>query len=61
MKNEKQNPYVSLRESKLKTFINREKDWRNGGIVYQIFVDRFVPSSDLKAKAHLYQAPRSLQ
>jgi len=42
-------------------FLKREKDWRQGGVVYQIFVDRFVPSSNLKSKAHLYQAPRSLQ
>ncbi len=49
--------YVQKRD----LFSKREQDWRNGGIVYQIFVDRFVPSANLKSKTHLYQAPRSLQ
>lgn len=57
----KQNHYQEKASQKRDLFLAREKDWRNGGIVYQIFVDRFVPSSNLKAKAHLYQAPRSLQ
>lgn len=49
--------YVQKRD----LFSKREQDWRNGGIVYQIFVDRFVPSANLKSKTQLYQAPRSLQ
>lgn len=39
----------------------RDQDWRMGGIVYQVFVDRFAPSNNLEAKKHLYQAPRTLQ
>lgn len=38
----------------------REKDWRNGAIVYQVLVDRFYPSFDLNAKKELYQFPRTL-
>jgi glycosidase len=61
MKKENQLTYTKLTDKKRELFLNREKDWRNGGIVYQIFVDRFVPSADLKSKTHLYQSPRSLQ
>jgi hypothetical protein len=25
---------------------DRERDWRNGAIVYQVIVDRFVPSAN---------------
>jgi len=32
------------------------KDWRNGAIVYQVFVDRFAPSANLEAKRSLYPA-----
>lgn len=39
----------------------REKDWRNGAIVYQVMVDRFAPPADLSAKKHLYQAPKVLR
>ena len=39
---------------------SREADWRNGAIVYQVFVDRFAPSANLDAKRSLYAAPRSL-
>jgi glycosidase len=44
-----------------KRFSNREQDWRMGGIVYQVFVDRFAPSVNLDQKKHLYAPPRSLQ
>jgi cyclomaltodextrinase len=44
-----------------KVFEAREKDWRNGAIVYQILVDRFVPSANLAAKKHLYPAPKILR
>jgi len=33
------------------------KDWRNGAVVYQVFVDRFAPSADFAAKKALYPAP----
>jgi cyclomaltodextrinase / maltogenic alpha-amylase / neopullulanase len=39
----------------------REKDWRNGAVVYQVLVDRFVPSANLEAKRHLYPAPKKLR
>lgn len=40
---------------------DRERDWRNGAVVYQIIVDRFVPAQDLAAKRHLYPAPKRLR
>ena len=39
----------------------RADDWRNGAIVYQVIVDRFVPSSDLEAKRALYPPPKTLR
>ncbi|HEU4852113.1 MAG TPA: glycoside hydrolase family 13 protein [Telluria sp.] len=39
----------------------REKDWRNGAIVYQVLVDRFAPSANLEAKRKLYPAPKILR
>ena len=39
----------------------RESDWRNGAVVYQVLVDRFAPSADLDAKRHLYPAPKTLR
>jgi len=42
-------------------FEAREKDWRNGAIVYQVLVDRFAPSANLEAKKHLYPAPKQLR
>lgn len=39
----------------------RERDWRNGAIVYQVMVDRFAPSPHLEQKRHLYPAPKVLQ
>ncbi|MBM3909281.1 MAG: hypothetical protein FJ352_00720, partial [Firmicutes bacterium] len=48
-----QNHYEQIAISKRDLFSKRESDWRQGGIVYQVFVDRFVPSTNLKAKAHL--------
>ncbi len=43
------------------TFVQREQDWRNGAIVYQVLVDRFAPSANLDAKRHLYPAPKVLR
>lgn len=40
------------------TFARRERDWRNGAIVYQVLVDRFAPSARLEAKRGLYPAPK---
>jgi glycosidase len=55
------NPYPGQRQDRRDVFLRREKDWRMGGIVYQIFVDRFAPSLSLETKKHLYKAPRTLQ
>lgn len=38
----------------IKRFADREADWRNGAVVYQCFVDRFVPCADLDKKRSLY-------
>lgn len=42
-------------------FRAREADWRQGAVIYQVFVDRFAPSADLAAKAHLYPSPKRLR
>lgn len=39
----------------------RERDWRNGAVVYQVIVDRFAPSANLDAKRALYPAPKRLR
>ena len=39
----------------------RERDWRNGSVVYQVIVDRFAPAAHLDAKRALYPAPRVLR
>ena len=55
------NPYPDFRAKEKAKFDAREKDWRQGGIVYQVFVDRFAPSANLAKKKHLYASPRTLQ
>ncbi len=42
-------------------FETRERDWRNGAVVYQVLVDRFAPPADLQAKRALYPAPKRLR
>lgn len=42
-------------------FDRRAADWRNGALVYQVFVDRFAPPANLEAKRGLYAAPRRLR
>jgi glycosidase len=42
-------------------FEARERDWRNGAVIYQVLVDRFAPSAHLDAKRHLYPAPKTLR
>jgi glycosidase len=39
----------------------RERDWRNGAVVYQVLVDRFAPSDHLEAKRALYPSPKVLR
>jgi glycosidase len=44
-------------------YTQRERDWRNGAIVYQVLVDRFAPSAELDVKKAqgLYAPPRRLR
>ena len=42
-------------------FDRRAADWRNGALVYQVFVDRFALPADLQSKRDLYAAPRRLR
>lgn len=39
-------------------FKDRDRNWHQGGIVYQVFVDRFAPS--FKEKTSLYPSPKVL-
>ncbi|MCX7717834.1 MAG: glycoside hydrolase family 13 protein [Candidatus Sumerlaeaceae bacterium] len=39
----------------------READWRQGAVVYQVIVDRFAPPADLEAKRALYPPPKRLR
>jgi glycosidase len=43
------------------SFEERERDWRNGAVVYQVLVDRFAPSDRLEAKRALYAPPKVLR
>jgi glycosidase len=51
----------ALAASDAPDFEKRERDWRNGAIVYQVLVDRYVPSANLQAKRALYPAPKVLR
>ncbi|MBI1291592.1 glycoside hydrolase family 13 protein [bacterium] len=42
-------------------FQNRRNDWRYGHLIYQVFLDRFEPSSRLESKAAQYLPPRRLR
>ncbi|MBN3490120.1 glycoside hydrolase family 13 protein [Acholeplasma equirhinis] len=39
----------------------REKDWRNGALVYQVLVDRFYSSKTIEEKRNLYPYPKNLK
>ncbi|MBS1701505.1 MAG: glycoside hydrolase family 13 protein [Armatimonadetes bacterium] len=51
-------PIVAMSLSKA-SIESRAKDWRNGAVVYQVFVDRFVPPANPRAKAKFYASPRT--
>jgi glycosidase len=51
----------AIKPKDIKTFENRDKDWRNGSVVYQVIVDRFAPSANLDAKRALYPSPKILR
>ena len=42
-------------------YAERERDWRNGAVVYQVLVDRFAPSTRLDVKRELYPTPKVLR
>jgi cyclomaltodextrinase / maltogenic alpha-amylase / neopullulanase len=42
-------------------FAKREKDFRNGAVVYQVLVDRFAPSENIEGKKDLYLYPKVLK
>ena len=61
MKAQKADQYHTEQDSvRLSLMKRRERDWRNGPILYQVFVDRFAPSDRLPEKAEHYQSPRQL-
>jgi glycosidase len=54
--------YASVHDrAREQVFIDREADWRNGPIIYQVIVDRFAPPDDLEERARFYEAPRRLR
>lgn len=52
---------MSIQADNPSRFEVRAKDWRIGAVVYQVFVDRFVPPKQPNAKAKLYQTPQRLR
>lgn len=54
-------PHDESQEASADTYARRERDWRNGAVIYQVLVDRFAPSDRLEAKHGLYPAPRVLR
>jgi glycosidase len=58
----KPGPYANSYDAALAgVFEAREQDWRDGAVVYQVYVDRFAPSANLEAKRALYPAPKRLR
>jgi glycosidase len=54
--------YANSHERELgPVFEQRERDWRNGAVVYQVLVDRFAPSANLESKRPLYPPPKRLR
>jgi glycosidase len=42
-------------------YAKRLSDWRNGAVVYHVFVDRFAPALNLESKRETYASPRKLK
>lgn len=40
---------------------NRIQDWRNGPVIYQVFVDRFSASTSVSGQANIIASPRKLK
>ena len=49
-------PLTAAESADRARFAAREQDWRNGAVVYQIIVDRFVPSRDADARLRELEA-----
>jgi len=53
--------YLEAQRLEEMKFTLREADWRNGPIVYQVIVDRFVEPANLNEKDHFYAHPKKLK
>lgn len=53
--------YARIRQQDAQRFAQREADWRNGAVTYQVMVDRFAEPSDPASKLECYPAPRRLR
>ena len=53
-------PIVALAMSK-SSIESRAKDWRNGAVIYQVFIDRFVPPVNREEKAKFFASPRTFK
>jgi len=53
--------YMKAQALEEQKFAQREADWRNGAIIYQVFVDRFAEAANLDEKRQLYAHPRRLR
>jgi glycosidase len=53
-------PIVALSMSK-SNMEARAKDWRNGAVIYQVFVDRFVAPTDPISKSKSFASPRKFK
>ena len=53
--------YLEAQSFEEQKFAERAADWRNGAIIYQVFVDRFVEPENLNATEQLYCQPRQLK
>lgn len=51
----------SSSSSRDKIFADRENDWRVGPLVYQVFVDRFVPPTNPSERAAHFTSPRKFK
>jgi len=61
-KEEPKNMYANTHDKTMSAMFDaREKDWRNGAVVYQVLVDRFAPPEDLEDRKHFYAAPKILR
>lgn len=56
-----ENQYSQRNQAEEAKYAQREKDWRCGSIVYQVFVDRFAEPPNLASKQGLYPYPKKLR